>query len=125
MNQPSSYSADSLITGWRRLIGSTKLQVIFHKRATKYRSLLRKMTYKDKGSYESSPPCTSSCHGHSFPCSSSVPSHNCHHFSRFWDLLYGSGTSSDWDLALGRIFGPNFTSTELENSPVFPATSIP
>ena len=36
-------------TGWRRLIGSPKMQVIFHKRATKYRSLLRKMTYKDKG----------------------------------------------------------------------------
>jgi len=33
------------------------LQIIFHKRATKYRSLLREMTYKDKGSYESSPPC--------------------------------------------------------------------
>ena len=45
-------------TGWRRLIGSPKLQIIFHKRATKYRSLLRKTTYKDKGSYESSPPCT-------------------------------------------------------------------
>ena len=45
-------------TGWRRLIGSPKLQIIFHKRATKCRSLLRKMTYKDKGSYESSPPCT-------------------------------------------------------------------
>jgi len=45
-------------TGWRRLIGSPKLQIIFHKRATKYRSLLRKMTHKDKGSYESSPPCT-------------------------------------------------------------------
>ena len=57
-------------TGWRKLIGSPKLQIIFHKRATKYRSLLRKMTYnhkgsyessqmtyKDKGSYESSPPC--------------------------------------------------------------------
>ena len=44
-------------TGWRRLIGSPKLQIIFHKRATKYRSLLRKMTYKDKGSYGSSPPC--------------------------------------------------------------------
>ena len=44
-------------TGWRRLIGSPKLQIIFHKRATKYRSLLRKMTYKEKGSYESSPPC--------------------------------------------------------------------
>ena len=54
-------------TGWRRLIGSPKLQIIFHKRATKYRSLLQKMTYKDKGSYESSPPCTQftsymSCH---------------------------------------------------------------
>ena len=35
-----------------------KLQIIFHKRATKYRSLLQKRTYKDKGSYESSPPCT-------------------------------------------------------------------
>ena len=45
-------------TGWRRLIGSPKLQIIFHKRATKYRALLRKMTYKDKGSYESSPPCS-------------------------------------------------------------------
>jgi len=44
-------------TGWRRLIGSPKLQIIFHKRATKYRLLLRKMTYKDKGSYESTPPC--------------------------------------------------------------------
>jgi len=45
-------------TGWRRLIGSPKLQIIFHKRATTYRSLLQKMTYKDKGSYESLPPCT-------------------------------------------------------------------
>ena len=45
-------------TGWRRLIGSPKLQIIFHKRAKKYRALLLKMTYKDKGSYESSPPCT-------------------------------------------------------------------
>ena len=45
-------------TGRRRLIGSSKLQIIFHKRATEYRSLLRKMTYREKGSYESSPPCT-------------------------------------------------------------------
>jgi len=44
-------------TDWRRLIGCPKLQIIVHKRATKYTSLLRKMTYKDKGSYESSPPC--------------------------------------------------------------------
>ena len=47
------------ITRWRRLMGSPKLLIIFHKRATKNRSLLQKMTYKDKGSYESSPPCTS------------------------------------------------------------------
>jgi len=46
-----------ICTGWRRLIGSPKLQIIFHKRAIKYRSLLRKTTYKDKGFYESSPPC--------------------------------------------------------------------
>jgi len=45
-------------TGWRRLIGSPKLQIIFHKRASKYRSLLQTTTHKDKGSYESSPPCT-------------------------------------------------------------------
>ena len=45
-------------TGWRRIIGSPKLQIIFLKRATKYRPLLWKMTYKDKGSYESSPPFT-------------------------------------------------------------------
>jgi len=44
-------------TGWRRLIGSPKVQIIFHKRATKYRSLLRKMTYQDEGSHECSPPC--------------------------------------------------------------------
>ena len=49
----------SRITGWRRLIGSPKLHIIFYKRATKCRALLRKMTYSDKGSYESSPPCTS------------------------------------------------------------------
>jgi len=44
-------------TWWRRLIGSPKLQIIFHTRATKYRSLLREMTSEDQGSYESSPPC--------------------------------------------------------------------
>jgi len=45
-------------TGWQSLIGSLKLQITFHKRATRYTSLLRKMTYKDKRSYESSPPCS-------------------------------------------------------------------
>ena len=47
-----------MYTGWRRLIGCLKLQVIFRKRATNYRALLRKMTYEDKASYDSSPPCT-------------------------------------------------------------------
>ena len=43
----------------------------FRKRATCYRALLRKITYKDKASYASSPPCTwrfvgsSSSHGES------------------------------------------------------------
>jgi len=38
-------------------LSSAKLQIIFHKRATKYRLILRKMTYKDKGSYEFPRPC--------------------------------------------------------------------
>jgi len=49
---------DSPCTGWRRLVGCLKLQMIFRKRATDYRALLRKMTYKDKASYDSTPPCS-------------------------------------------------------------------
>ena len=53
-------------TELRRPIGCLKLQVIFRKRATNYRALLRKMTYtdkrrmtcKDKASYTSLPPST-------------------------------------------------------------------
>ena len=74
-----------LYTGWRRLIGSPKLQIIFYKRATKYRALLLKMTYKDKGSYGSSPPCTSRISFVTFPMSLS-----CHHSSL---LVYGGGYS--------------------------------
>jgi len=44
-------------TGWRRHIGCLKLQVIFRNRATNHRALLRKMTYKNKASYYSTPPC--------------------------------------------------------------------
>ena len=44
-------------TGWRRSIGCLISWITFRKLATNYRALLRKMTYKDKGSYESSPPC--------------------------------------------------------------------
>jgi len=45
-------------TGWRKPIGCFKLQVIFRKRATNSRALLRKITYKDMASYDSTPPCT-------------------------------------------------------------------
>ena len=48
-------------TGWRRLIGCLKLRVIFRKRATNYRALSRKMTYEDKGSYDSTPLCVDTC----------------------------------------------------------------
>ena len=41
------FSRISLATGWRRISGCLKLPVIFRKRATNYRALLRKMTYKD------------------------------------------------------------------------------
>ena len=44
--------------GWRRPTGCLKLQVSFRKRATNYRALLRKMTCKDKASYDSTPLCT-------------------------------------------------------------------
>jgi len=37
-------TAMDVSTGWRRPVGCLKLQVIFRKRATNYRALLRKMT---------------------------------------------------------------------------------
>ena len=51
-------------TGRRRCIGCLRLQVSFRKRATNYRALLQKTTYKDKASYGASPPCRS-CHTYS------------------------------------------------------------
>jgi len=66
------FNHTSTCTGWRRLIGSPKLRIIFHKRATKYRSLLRKMTYKDKGSYESSPPCNTSSYEKTYKCKENI-----------------------------------------------------
>ena len=52
----ASHWSSPRCTGWRRPIGCLKLQVIFHKRATNYKALLRKMTYKDKAYYDSTPP---------------------------------------------------------------------
>ena len=48
-----------LHAGCRRCTGCATVQVSFRQRATNYRALLRKMTYKDKASRASSPPCTS------------------------------------------------------------------
>ena len=45
-------------TGWRRTTACLELQVIFRKRATNYRALLRKMTCKDEALYGSSPSFT-------------------------------------------------------------------
>jgi len=46
---------------WYRVVKThrmLRLHVIFRKRATNYMALLRKMIYKDKASYDSTPPCT-------------------------------------------------------------------
>ena len=44
-------------TEWRRPIRCLKLRVSFRKSAANNRALLGKMTYEDKASYGSSPPC--------------------------------------------------------------------
>jgi len=43
-------------TGWRRRIECLISCITFRKRATNYTALLRKMTYKDKAFYDSTPP---------------------------------------------------------------------
>ena len=48
-------------TGWRRPIGCLELQVIFRKRATNDRALLRKITYEDMASYGTSTACRAPC----------------------------------------------------------------
>ena len=45
-------------TGLRRLIACLQLQLIFCKKATEYRALLRKSTYKDKAYCGSLPLCS-------------------------------------------------------------------
>ena len=44
-------------TEWRRCRGRPKLYVSFHKTATICRARLKKITYKEKASYGSWPPC--------------------------------------------------------------------
>ena len=51
--------SSNLLYRGRRPIGCPISCITFCKLATNYRALLRKMTYKDKASYESVPPCNS------------------------------------------------------------------
>ena len=44
-------------TGWRRCVGCLKGLVSFRKRATNFKALVLKMTYKDKAPYDATPPC--------------------------------------------------------------------
>jgi len=55
---PDGVSNSCEITGvGRRCMGCVKSQVSFRTRATDYRAFLRKITYRDKVSYASSPRC--------------------------------------------------------------------
>jgi len=75
-------SIQKRVTGWPRLIGCLKLQVIFRKRATDYAALLQKMTYEDKASYDSMPPFTKI---HSTALSETFPfTRSCTPF--FWNI---------------------------------------
>jgi len=53
------HSVPRMYTGWQRPLECLTLQVIFRKRATNYKALVRTMTYEDKPSYGSLPPCIS------------------------------------------------------------------
>jgi len=94
-----------LCTGWRRLIVCLKLQIIFCKRATNYRALLRKMTYKDKPSYASSPLCIMNLNH-----ISQVRWHRYEHFkqheiSHLFFCCHPVSTFLYWCVALWRDFG--------------------
>ena len=52
-------------TGWRRPMGCLKLRVFSRKNATNYTAPLQKMTYKDKASYDFTPPCSELSYGNS------------------------------------------------------------
>jgi len=106
-------------TGWRRLIGSRKLHIIFHKRATRYRALLRKMTYKDKGPYESSPPCISQLAPMKCQDAHSSLLHN---FSKVGPLLCFPYTRLH--IRFSRIFGSSGAFLNLAKMQCFPSSKV-
>jgi len=89
----------TLRTEWRRPIGCLKLQVIFRKRATNYRALLRKVTCKDEASNGSSPPCSvlQNIRG-TLPCSSislCICTHTCALSATAWRQRTAGATYRD------------------------------
>jgi len=72
------------IAGWRRLIGCLKLQVNFRKTSTNYRVFMRKMTYEDEASYDSTPLCTESYHTNEWV----MPHMNESYHSHEWVMPY-------------------------------------
>jgi len=94
-------------TSRRRPIGCLKLQVISHKRANNYRALLRKMTYKDKASHDSTPPCTHPCtsrtlylyiHLHINHAVGKTKTHRTGHFPQKSPTIIGSLAGNDLQL---------------------------
>jgi len=79
------------------------LLVIFRTRATNYRALLRKVTYKDKASCDSAPPCThftihSDSHIYESQLATQFSKHNVFHSTTPVELtfkkIYASGRAS-------------------------------
>jgi len=77
--------------------GCLKLQVSFCRRATKYRALLRKMTSKDKVSYDSTPPCikkdSKSTHTHTHETPQPPPPTHIHTHTHIFQGAHRCGSS--------------------------------
>ena len=92
-------------TGWRRPIGCLELQVILRKRATNYRTLLRKMTWNDKASYGSSPHCnTFTCQQYTHKRSSE----GCGRLVRFGRLVRWSSVVADMIIHIDGLKWPHW-----------------
>jgi len=57
MRDAMLHNSDMMYKGWQKCTGCRRSQVMFRKRATNHRALVRKMTYRDKASYVSSKLC--------------------------------------------------------------------